>query len=271
MTIAADRYTPVDATLIPTGELAPVAGTPLDFRQPTRIGARIDDPHPQIKFGLGYDHNWVLNRTGGGPQLAARVADPKSGRTLEVLTTEPGVQFYTGNFLDGTIKGKGGAVYNRRNGSVPGDAALSRFAQPAGVSVDDPEAGPDVSVEDGVEVWKPVRVPAVAVLSPENRDRDGRAGASGSVFDRDWSHAAPRTAEAEPADGNGAIDASWMCHQGPPANDAIVLACLIVIRSPHRRGSASPSCYRLPSFPAAASRRLRPPALSRCSPVTSTR
>ena len=114
--IAADRYTPVDATLIPTGELAPVAGTPLDFRQPMRIGARIDDPHQQIKFGLGYDHNWVLNRTGGGLQLAARVADPKSGRTLEVQTTEPGVQFYTGNFLDGTIKGKGGAVYNRRNG-----------------------------------------------------------------------------------------------------------------------------------------------------------
>ncbi len=114
--IAADRYTPVDATLIPTGELAPVTGTPLDFGRPMRIGARIDDPHPQIKFGLGYDHNWVLNRTGGGLQLAARVADRKSGRTLEVQTTEPGVQFYTGNFLDGTIKGKGGALYNRRNG-----------------------------------------------------------------------------------------------------------------------------------------------------------
>jgi aldose 1-epimerase len=116
LTIAADRYTPVDATLIPTGELAPVAGTPLDFRQPARIGARIDDPHQQIKFGLGYDHNWVINRKGDGPQLAARVIEPKSGRTLEVLTTEPGVQFYTGNFLDGTIKGKGGTVYNRRNG-----------------------------------------------------------------------------------------------------------------------------------------------------------
>ena len=106
----------MDATLIPTGELAPVAGTPFDFRQPARIGARIDDPHQQIKFGMGYDHNWVLNRTGDGPQLAARVVEPRSGRTLEVQTTEPGVQFYTGNFLDGTIKGKGGAVYNRRNG-----------------------------------------------------------------------------------------------------------------------------------------------------------
>ena len=116
LTIAADRYTPVDSTLIPTGELAPVAGTPLDFRQPTRIGARIDDPHQQIKFGLGYDHNWVINRQGDALQLAARVYEPKSGRTLEVQTTEPGVQFYTGNFLDGTLKGKGGAVYNRRNG-----------------------------------------------------------------------------------------------------------------------------------------------------------
>jgi aldose 1-epimerase len=116
LTIAADRYTPVDATLIPTGELAPVAGTPLDFRQPTRIGARIDDPHQQITFGLGYDHNWVINRKSDGLQLAARVFEPKSGRTLEVQTTEPGVQFYTGNFLDGTLRGKGGAVYNRRNG-----------------------------------------------------------------------------------------------------------------------------------------------------------
>jgi aldose 1-epimerase len=114
--LAADRYTPVDSTLIPTGEIAPVAGTPLDFRQPTRIGARIDDPHQQIMFGLGYDHNWVINRKGDGLQLAARVYEPKSGRTLEVRTTEPGVQFYTGNFLDGTVKGKGGAVYNRRNG-----------------------------------------------------------------------------------------------------------------------------------------------------------
>jgi aldose 1-epimerase len=116
LTLAADRYTPVDATLIPTGELAPVAGTPLDFRQPTRIGARIDDPQEQIKFGLGYDHNWVINRKGDGLQLAARVFEPKSGRTLDVQTTEPGVQFYTGNFLDGSLKGKGGAVYNRRNG-----------------------------------------------------------------------------------------------------------------------------------------------------------
>jgi aldose 1-epimerase len=112
----ADRYTPVDATLIPTGELTPVQGTPFDFRRRTAIGARIKQDDPQLKNGNGYDHNWVLNRTGAGLQVAARVVEPKTGRTLEVATTEPGVQFYSGNFLDGTIKGKGGAVYNLRNG-----------------------------------------------------------------------------------------------------------------------------------------------------------
>jgi aldose 1-epimerase len=114
--IDADRYTPVDSTLIPTGELASVDGTPLDFRKPTRIGARIDGTHPQLQPGRGYDHNWVLNRTGGQLQLAARVTEPSSGRVLEVSTTEPGVQFYSGNFLDGTLKGKSGQVYGRRAG-----------------------------------------------------------------------------------------------------------------------------------------------------------
>jgi aldose 1-epimerase len=114
--INADRYTPVDATLIPTGELAPVEGTPFDFRQPTAIGARIDQDNPQLKNGKGYDHNWVLNRSGSGLSLAARLTDPKSGRTLEVRTTEPGLQFYSGNFLDGTIKGKGGHAYAHRGG-----------------------------------------------------------------------------------------------------------------------------------------------------------
>ena len=106
----ADRYTPVDDALIPTGELAAVAGTPFDFRQPTAIGARINNDHPQLKAGKGYDHNWVLNQKGTGLKLAARVIEPRTGRTLEVSTTEPGVQFYAGNFLDG-LKGKGGAVY----------------------------------------------------------------------------------------------------------------------------------------------------------------
>jgi aldose 1-epimerase len=112
----ADRYTPVDDTLIPTGEIAAVGGTPFDFRKPTAIGARINNDHPQLKAGKGYDHNWVLNRKGTGTQLAARVVEPKSGRTLEIATTEPGIQFYAGNFLDGTLTGKGGAVYKHRTG-----------------------------------------------------------------------------------------------------------------------------------------------------------
>ena len=116
LTINADRFTPVGDSLIPTGVLAPVEGTPMDFRRPTKVGARIDAGTEQIKFGRGYDHNWVLNRKGDGLQLAARVVEPASGRTLEVSTTEPGVQFYTGNFLDGTLKGKGGVGYQRRGG-----------------------------------------------------------------------------------------------------------------------------------------------------------
>ena len=112
----ADRYTPVDGTLIPTGELAPVQGTPFDFRKPTAIGTRISEPHPQLKNGQGYDHNWMLNRKGDGLQLAARVIEPKTGRTLEIRTTEPGIQFYSGNFLDGTLTGKAGARYNHRTG-----------------------------------------------------------------------------------------------------------------------------------------------------------
>ena len=115
ITINADRFTPVDATLIPTGELRQVQGTPFDFHQATAIGARINADDEQIKFGQGYDHNFVLNHTGHGLSLAARVMEPESGRVMEVLTTQPGMQFYTGNFLDGTVHGKGGKVYGRRS------------------------------------------------------------------------------------------------------------------------------------------------------------
>ena len=111
--LAADRYTPVAKDLIPTGELAPVAGTPFDFRKPVKIGARIGDNNQQLKFANGYDQNWVLNRKGSSLTLAARVEDPKSGRTLEVLTTQPGIQFYTGNFLNGSVSGVGGAFQFR--------------------------------------------------------------------------------------------------------------------------------------------------------------
>jgi aldose 1-epimerase len=111
--IEADRYTPVDATLIPTGELAPVAGTPMDFTRPTPIGQRIEEVGGEP---TGYDHNYVLRSGGKTLALAARAFDPATGRILEMLTTEPGVQFYTGNFLDGTITGKGGIVYRKHHG-----------------------------------------------------------------------------------------------------------------------------------------------------------
>ena len=114
ITVFADKTTPVDEGLIPTGELKPVDGTPFDFRQPHLIGERIDAADQQIKYGKGYDHNWVLNGAMGSLHPAAKVVEPKSGRVMEVSTTEPGVQFYTGNFLDGTITGKGGKVYQRR-------------------------------------------------------------------------------------------------------------------------------------------------------------
>lgn len=112
----ADRYTPVDAGLIPTGELRPVEGTPFDFRKPTAIGTRIDGKDEQLKRGKGYDHNFVVNRAGAGLELVARASDPASGRVLEVLTTQPAVQFYTGNFLDGTLTGKGGKAIAFRSG-----------------------------------------------------------------------------------------------------------------------------------------------------------
>ena len=114
MQIEADETTPVDGTLIPTGERWPVAGTPFDFRKPVAIGARIDAADEQLKAGGGYDHNYVLRGASGALRLAARVLEPKSGRVLEVLTTEPGLQFYSGNFLDGKVVGKSGKPYVRR-------------------------------------------------------------------------------------------------------------------------------------------------------------
>ncbi|HEX5470648.1 MAG TPA: aldose epimerase family protein [Lacipirellulaceae bacterium] len=111
--INADHYTPIDDTLIPTGEIAPVEGTPLDFRRFHRIGERVNQLND--KPGKGYDHNYVLNKEGGDLTLAAKVRDPKSGRVLTVSTTEPGLQFYCGNFLDG-VKGKGGKHYEYRSG-----------------------------------------------------------------------------------------------------------------------------------------------------------
>ncbi|MBI4891264.1 MAG: galactose mutarotase [Acidobacteria bacterium] len=114
--INSSRITPVDAGLIPTGELKPVAGTPFDFRNPKAIGKDIAADDLQLKLGKGYDHNFVLDRKDEGLAPAAEVTDPVSGRVLQVWTTEPATQFYTGNFLDGTVKGKGGVAYQQRYG-----------------------------------------------------------------------------------------------------------------------------------------------------------
>lgn len=117
LTLRASGYTPVDSTLIPTGEIADVSGTPMDFRSATAIGERIREPFEQLLFGQGYDHNWVLDRPDDGSlQLAAKLRDPDSGRTLKMWTTEPGIQFYSGNFLDATLVGTGGHVYRQSDG-----------------------------------------------------------------------------------------------------------------------------------------------------------
>jgi len=114
MKIYAHRYTPVDKNLIPTGELAPVAGTPFDFLTSTPIGKRINDDNEQLKLARGYDQNWALDSEGKKVALAAEAYEPTTGRVLEVLTDQPGMQFYTGNFLDGSVTGTGGKVYKQR-------------------------------------------------------------------------------------------------------------------------------------------------------------
>lgn len=113
--INSSKITPADATQIPTGKIIDVAGTPFDFRKPTPIGARINEDNQQLKIGKGYDINYILDRKGPGLELAARAYDPESGRELEVYTTEPGIQFYSGNFLDGSVHGKGGKAYGSRS------------------------------------------------------------------------------------------------------------------------------------------------------------
>ncbi len=114
--ISADRFTPIDSRLIPAVELKSVQGTPFDFTRPTAIGARIDHDDKQLIFGKGYDHNWVLNKDGGGPCLAATAFERDSGRTLEVYTTQPGLQFYSGNLMTNRIAAKNGQIYPRRGG-----------------------------------------------------------------------------------------------------------------------------------------------------------
>ena len=114
--IKADNFTPVDSKLITTGEILPVANTPMDFRKPKKIGKDIGADFEQLKFGGGYDHNWVINKHKKGVSECATVYEPVSGRFMEVLTDQPGVQFYCGNFLDGTVPGKNGIAYKKRTG-----------------------------------------------------------------------------------------------------------------------------------------------------------
>lgn len=116
LTIIADKFTPVDSNLITTGELAEVSNTPFDFREPTAIGKRINEDNIQLKYGNGYDHNWVLSNYNGKVEPAVVLYEPQSGRMIEVLTDQPGMQFYSGNFLDGTVKGKNGIYYKFRTG-----------------------------------------------------------------------------------------------------------------------------------------------------------
>lgn len=115
LTINADLYTPIDATYIPSGEILPVAGTPMDFRKSKAVGADISADYEQLRNGNGYDHNWVLNTKGDSTQACARLESPTTGIVLEVFTTEPGIQIYTGNFLDGSVKGKNGVLYPQRS------------------------------------------------------------------------------------------------------------------------------------------------------------
>ena len=115
LTLNADRYTPIDSTYIPLGELLPVEGTPMDFRKAKAVGTDILADFEQLRSGNGYDHNWVLNTQGDSTQVCARLESPTTGIVLEVFTTEPGIQVYTGNFLDGTVKGKGGVAYPQRS------------------------------------------------------------------------------------------------------------------------------------------------------------
>ena len=164
--IAADRYTPADETLIPTGELAPVEGTPLDFTKPDRDRPRIN----QIKADpVGYDHNYVLRYGDGNQSRRWRPGSTsrRPGRVMEVFTTEPGVQFYTGNFLDGTIKRQGGRRLQAAPGVLPGNPALPRLGQPPRVPVDHPRTGQDVQADDDLQVLRALTA-AVDSIKPNS-------------------------------------------------------------------------------------------------------
>ncbi len=203
MMIAADRMTRVDERLIPTGEIVPVKGTAWDFNTPTAIGARIK----QVPGGppVGYDHNYVLRKEADSrteapiPQLAARVVDPKSGRAMEVLTTEPGMQFYSGNFLDGSLKNRHGVPYRQVLGPVPRDTALPRFGAPRHLPVDSPEAGGGVHEHDDLPVRAQVGATEGCWPSDWGFGRCPARGLSSTHATRSpWSGACPRPGSCWP-------------------------------------------------------------------------
>ena len=150
--INADTYTPTNSVQIPTGAIDPVAGTPLDFRHMKPIGQDINSAFPQLLLAHGYDHNFVLNRSGSGLSLAAEAVDPASGRELTVYTTEPGVQLYTSNFLVGELVGTTGTTYRQSDGFTLETQHLPELAEPAELPVDDVESGHPVQLDDGVQV-----------------------------------------------------------------------------------------------------------------------
>ena len=159
----------MDSTLIPTGAIDPVAGTPFDFTRPTAIGARIRDAsNQQIAFGRGYDHNWVLNRPSGSTSLipAARVFDPASGRKLEIDTTEPGIQFYSGNFLDGTLAGTSGKFYRQSDGFALETQHYPELAESSELPVDRAPARSDVLVDDGLRTLDGEAPPLINRVTP---------------------------------------------------------------------------------------------------------
>jgi len=152
LTLEAEYFTPVrSAEAIPTGEIAPVRGTPFDFSRATVIGARIDEENEQLTFGRGYDHNWVVRGHAGELRPAAKVYAPKSGRVLSVETTEPGIQFYSGNFLDVTLVGKSGVAYEQRSGFCLETQAFPDSPNHAGFPSTELQPG---AVYSSVTTWK---------------------------------------------------------------------------------------------------------------------
>ena len=173
--LAASRYTPVDASLTPTGELAPVQDTPFDFTTPTAIGARIREGHPQLLIGRGYDHNVVLDRAPGDATLieAAMLRDPGSGRTLTIWTTEPGIQFYSGGYLDGTLVGASGRTYRQGDGVALETQHFPDSPNQPRLSLDGLAAGRGLHLDDGLrllDVNEPIAAWRTEGLAPRAKN-----------------------------------------------------------------------------------------------------